>query len=46
MSIKSNFPDRLQVRLTSSVELIRASLEPYMGWIEEMMGVPFDLLGQ
>ena len=42
MTIKSNFPDRLQVRLTSSVELIRASLEPYMAWIEEMMGVPLD----
>jgi hypothetical protein len=34
MAIKSNFPDRLQVRLTSSVELIRASLEPYLAWIE------------
>ncbi len=42
MAIKSNFPDRLQVRLTSSVELIRASLEPYMAWIEEMMGVTLD----
>jgi hypothetical protein len=42
MAIKSNFPDRLQIRLTSSVELIRASLEPYMAWIEEMMGVPLD----
>jgi hypothetical protein len=42
MAIKSNFPDRLQLRLTSSVELIRASLEPYMAWIEEMMGVPLD----
>src|ERR1700680_692242 len=42
MPIKSNFPDRLQVRLTSSVELIRASLEPYIPWIEEMMGVPLD----
>src|SRR5438105_3780513 len=42
MAIKSNFPDRLQVRLSSSVELIRASLEPYIPWIEEMMGVPLD----
>src|SRR6266852_9361992 len=42
MAMKSNFPDRLQVRLTSSVELIRASLEPYISWIEEMMGVPLD----
>jgi hypothetical protein len=42
MAIKSNFPDRLQVRLTSSVELMRASLEPYLAWIEETMGVPLD----
>jgi len=42
MAIKSNFPDRLQVRLSSSVELIRASLEPYLAWIEEMVGVPLD----
>jgi hypothetical protein len=42
MTSKSNFPDRLQVRLTSSVELIRASLEPYIAWIEEMMGEPVD----
>jgi hypothetical protein len=42
MAIKSNFPERLQVRLTSSVELIRASLEPYIPWIEEMMGIPLD----
>jgi hypothetical protein len=42
MTIKSNFPDRLQVRLTSSVELIPASLEPYMPWIEGRMGVPLD----
>ena len=42
MTIKSNFPDPLQVRLTSSVELIRASLEPYIPWIEEMIGVPLD----
>jgi len=24
------------------VELIRASLEPYLAWIEEMVGVPLD----
>lgn len=42
MAIKSKFPDRLQLRLTSSVELIRASLEPHMTWIEEVMGVPHD----
>jgi hypothetical protein len=42
MAIKSNFPNQLEVRLTSSVELIRASLEPYIPWIEEMVGVPLD----
>src|ERR1700736_6076837 len=42
MAIKSKFPDRLQVRLSSSVELIRASLEPYLAWIEKMIGVPLD----
>jgi hypothetical protein len=42
MAIKSNFPDRLQVRLSSSVELIRASLEPYLAWIEKMIGVPLE----
>jgi SpoVK/Ycf46/Vps4 family AAA+-type ATPase len=42
MAIKSNFPDQLQVRLSSSVELIRTSLDPYLAWIEEMMGVPLD----
>jgi hypothetical protein len=42
MTIKSNFPNPLQVRLTSSVELIRASLEPYLAWIEKMIGVPLD----
>jgi hypothetical protein len=42
MAIKSKFPDRLQLRLTSSVELIRASLEPYMAWIEKMIGAPLD----
>ena len=42
MPIKPNFPDRLQVQLTSSVDLIRASLEPYVGWIEQTMGVPLS----
>ena len=42
MAITSHFPNPLQVRLTSSVELMRASLEPYMAWIEEMIGVPLD----
>jgi hypothetical protein len=32
--------DKLQIRLTSSVETIRASLDPYVSWVEEMLGVP------
>ena len=30
----------VQVHLTSSIDLIRASLERYLPWIEEMIGVP------
>jgi ATPase family protein associated with various cellular activities (AAA) len=36
----TNMPDKLQIRLTSSVESIRASLEPYADWIEQMLDVP------
>jgi hypothetical protein len=36
-----NTPNIVQVRLTSATELIRASLEPYVGWIEQMIGVPW-----
>ena len=38
MPIKLNMP--VQIRLTSSVESVRASLEPYVGWIEQTIGVP------
>lgn len=34
-------PQKLQIRLTSSVELLRASLDPYLPWIEQTIGVPF-----
>ena len=37
MTIKLNTP--VQIRLTSSVESVRASLEPYREWIEQMIGV-------
>jgi hypothetical protein len=37
MAIKLN--KSLQIRLTSSVETVRASLEPYIRWIEETIGV-------
>ena len=32
----------VQIRLTSSVESVRASLEPYVGWIEKMLDVPMS----
>ena len=37
MATKLNMP--VQIRLTSSVESVRASLEPYREWIEQMIGV-------
>jgi hypothetical protein len=39
MATELQIPDRVQIRLSSAVELIRASLEPYLPWIEETMGV-------
>jgi len=36
--MKSKIPDKVQVRLTSSIETILASLPPYAKWIEEMLG--------
>ena len=38
MAMKSKIPDKVQVRLTSSIETILASLPPYAKWIEEMLG--------
>ena len=40
MAIKLNTP--VQIRLTSSVESVRASLEPYSEWIEQKIGVPLS----
>ena len=37
MPTKLNMP--VQIRFTSSVESVRASLEPYVGWIEQTIGV-------
>jgi ATPase family associated with various cellular activities (AAA) len=37
MAIKPTIPDKLQIRLTSSVESVLASLEPYAKWIEQML---------
>jgi hypothetical protein len=33
---------KVQIRLTSAAETIHASLEPYVKWIEEIMGVPLS----
>jgi ATPase family associated with various cellular activities (AAA) len=45
MAIKPNIPDKLQIDtvqicLTSSVDSILASLEPYAKWIEQMLDAP------
>jgi len=42
MPIALNIPDKLQIRLTSSVESILASLEPYEKWIEQMLEAPLS----
>lgn len=42
MAIKSKCPEQLQLQLTSAVQLMRASLEPYMAWIEQTLGVPLS----
>jgi hypothetical protein len=40
MPVAPNIPDKLQIRLTSSVDSILASLEPYAKWIEQTIGAP------
>jgi hypothetical protein len=42
MAIKLNGLDKVQIRLTSSAESILASLEPYAGWIEQMLDAPLS----
>jgi hypothetical protein len=42
MPIAPTIPDKLQIRLTSSVESILASLEPYTKWIEQMLDAPLS----
>jgi ATPase family associated with various cellular activities (AAA) len=42
MAIELNIPDKVQIRLTSYVELMRTSLERYLPWIEQTMGVPLS----
>jgi hypothetical protein len=34
--------DKLQIRLTSSAELMRSTLEPYLPWIEQSIGASLD----
>jgi hypothetical protein len=42
MAMNLKIPQKVQIRLTSSVELLRASLEPYMAWIGQMLGAPLS----
>ena len=47
MAIKPTIHDKLQIdtvqiRLTSSVDSILASLEPYTKWIEQMLDAPLS----
>src|ERR1039458_6533793 len=42
MAIDQTIPEKLQIRLTSSIETILASLQPYAKWIEEMLGAPLS----
>jgi hypothetical protein len=42
MAIAPSIPDKLQIRLTSSVDSILASLEPYAKWIEQMLDAPLS----
>jgi hypothetical protein len=42
MPIELNLHKKLQVRLSSAPELMRAALEPYLPWIEQSIGVPLS----
>jgi hypothetical protein len=42
MTTKTDNTLKFQVGLTPSVELIRASLEPYLPWIEQTLGINID----
>ena len=42
MPITPHIPDKMQIRLTSSVDSILASLEPYAKWIEQMLDAPLS----
>ena len=40
--MNTKIPDKVQIRLTSSIETILASLQPYAKWIEKMLGAPLS----
>ena len=40
--MNSKIPDKVQIRLTSSIETILASLQPHAKWIEKMLGAPLS----
>jgi ATPase family associated with various cellular activities (AAA) len=40
--MNQNIFNKVQIRLTSSVETIRASLEPYAQWVEQMLDAPLS----
>jgi ATPase family associated with various cellular activities (AAA) len=42
MPIVSGLPDKMQIRLTSSVESVLASLQPYAKWVEQMLDAPLS----
>ena len=42
MATQPHNPNKLQIRLTSLVESIRAALDPYVPWIEQTLGVSID----
>jgi hypothetical protein len=42
MAMNTKIPDKMQISLTSSIETILASLQPYAKWIEKMLGAPLS----
>jgi hypothetical protein len=42
MPVNHDIVPQVQIRLTSAVESVRASLEPHTAWIEQMLGVPVN----
>jgi hypothetical protein len=40
--MKPNLPSPMQIRLTSAADSVRASLDPYRGWIEHMLNAPMS----